>query len=361
MASIGCQLFFGNHTQTVVHDIPRPVSVPWTGECNTASQDEETVMLAEPAAVNLRYRCVDLLTVMLLLLIWLTTTAEAGERFPRILVEFSPQATEPIFEGRGGNHWDAAIRERGWIHRHGNEWWFWYTGYDGTRDGLKQLGLAKSPDGLVWKRATEQPLYREHWVEDVSVILHEGTYYMVAEGYLDRAHSLTSTDGIHWQRRGLLDVRNTAGQPLPDGPLGTPTLFRDNDRWYLFYERRDLGVWLASSTDFTLWTNVQDDPVLQPGPAEFDRDLIALNQIFRHDGHYYAVYHGTAKDRQPPLWSTAIAVSDDLRHWEKFAKNPLLPREQNKSSGQIHWDGERFRLYTAHPKLHVHFGPKANQ
>ena len=58
----------------------------------------------------------------------------------------------PVFNGAGPNHWDAKIRERGWIMREGDTYHLWYTGYDGTREGIKLLGYATSADGRTWTR-----------------------------------------------------------------------------------------------------------------------------------------------------------------------------------------------------------------
>ena len=285
--------------------------------------------------------------------------ADADDLFPPRLVRFEPAGKNPVFTAQGAGHWDVKIRERGWILRDGETWHLWYTGYDGTREGLKMLGYATSPDGLTWTRVTtEAPLYREHWVEDMCVIRHNGTFYMFAEGFLDQAQLLTSVDGKRWTREGLLDVRRADGTPIPSGPYGTPTAWVENGVWHLFYERRDAGVWLAKSTDLKVWTNVQDDPVLVPGPGGYDQDLIAMNQVFRHQERYYAVLHGTKKSRDPKIpnqWTTNLATSTDLVHWTKFDQNPLRPAAENKSSGQIFFDGDRVRFCTTHDQGDVHW------
>ncbi len=119
------------------------------------------------------------------------------------------------------------------------------------------------------------------------------------------------------------------------------------------------GIWLATSKDKKVWTNVQDEPVLSPGPGEYDKDQVAFNQIIRHKGRYYAYYHGSAKTGpKKGLWSTNIATSADLIHWEKFAGNPLLPIEANHSSGIVVHDGKQFRLYTMHPAVHLYLPAK---
>lgn len=279
------------------------------------------------------------------------------DKFPPELVKFVQVGRGPVLTGEKGK-WDAAIRERGWVLREGGLWKLWYTGYDGTRDGLRMLGCATSPDGLRWTRSPRNPLYGKHWVEDMMIVKDGGKYYMFAEGKDDRAQLLVSGDGLDWQRVGQLDVRLEDGRPIPDGPYGTPTAWHENGTWYLFYERGDRGVWLATSKDRKVWRNVQDEPVLKPGPGAYDRDLIALNQIIKHKGRYYAYYHGSARTGpKAKLWSTAVATSTDLRHWEKYPGNPLLPTAENRSSGIVVPDGHGFRLYTMHPAVYVYRNP----
>jgi predicted GH43/DUF377 family glycosyl hydrolase len=281
----------------------------------------------------------------------------SGVKFPPELVKFVPHRVNPVFTAEPGK-WDAKIRERGWILREDGVWKLWYTGYDGTRDGLRMLGYATSPDGIKWTRHPKNPIYREHWVEDMMVVKHDGQYLMFAEGKDDRAQLLVSKDGLDWKRVGQLDIRKKDGTPIPDGPYGTPTAWHENGVWYLFYERMDLGVWLATSRDLKVWKNVRDEPVLTPGPAEYDKDLIALNLVIKHRGRYYAYYHGSAKaGPKKGLWSTAVATSTDLLHWEKYPGNPLQPVAQNKSSGIVVPDGDRFRLYTMHPAVYLHVPP----
>jgi hypothetical protein len=282
----------------------------------------------------------------------------AGDRteaFPRELVDFVPAAENPVFEAEGSGHWDLKLRERGWVLREGTSYSLWYTGYDGTREGQKMLGLATSEDGLHWARAAANPLCRDQWVEDMMVVKQGATYYMFAEGRNDQAQLLTSADRVNWEPQGTLDVRSTNGKPLTAGPFGTPTGWYEDGTWFLFYERQDAGVWLATSKDLKIWTNVQDEPVLARGPEPYDKEQIALNQIVKHDGRYYAYYHGSGSTTKPALWTTSVATSTDLVHWTKYPKNPLQPETENKSSGILVNDGQQFRLYTMHDKVQVHF------
>lgn len=272
--------------------------------------------------------------------------------FPRELVRFTPRGTAPVFQGGGPGAWDEKIRERGWVLREGDTYKLWYTGYDGTPTGRRRLGYATSPDGLTWARHPGNPLVPDVWVEDVQVVRDGGRYLMFAEGEGDRAHLLTSPDGVQWTPSGRLDVRLANNTPIPDGPFGTPAVLRDNNKWHLFYERGDRGVWLATSDDLKVWRNVRDDPVLSPGPGEYDRDMVAVNQVLKRGGRYYAYYHGCATTGpDAKKWSCAVASSDDLLTWAKYPGNPLLPAGENKSSGTLVDTGAGERFYTTHPAV----------
>lgn len=277
--------------------------------------------------------------------------ASAADLFPPELVEFTPYEANPIFVGAGPGHWDAAIRERGWIIREGNDWRLWYTGYDGTRAGRKLLGYATSQDGLHWKRYGDRPVFDQDWVEDMTVVHDDGVYYMFAEGVGDRAEWLTSPDGVNWQRQGSLDVRYTNGQPLSPGPFGTPTVWKENGVWHLLFERGDRGVWLAKSDDLKIWRQVQDEPVMTPNEQE--HGAIAVNQVVKRHGRYYAYYHAI-HDPQKRTWCTNLATSEDLLNWTRYPGNPIV--DNNQSSGILIDDGQRWRLYTMHPEVRVLLG-----
>jgi len=282
--------------------------------------------------------------------------ALVNETYPSEIIDFTELPENPIFSGTGENTWDREIRERGYILKEEDGYHMWYTGYNGNSKPLvMKLGYAFSKDGFSWTRYPDNPIFSESWVEDMMVLKHEDLYYMFAEGKGDVAKLLTSKDRINWENQGDLDVRQTNGSPLSDGPYGTPTVWLEDEVWHLFYERNDQGIWLAKSNDLETWTNVQDEPVISMGPESYDRFGVALNQILFYKGNYYAYYHGTAFADWSE-WTVNVAISDDLVHWEKYKQNPIL--EDNKSSGITVHDGEKYRFYTMHPEVVVHFPTK---
>ena len=283
--------------------------------------------------------------------------ADQDLEFPPELIDFGPASDHPLLAGTDATQWDKQVRERGWIMREGKDWYVWYTGYNDALSKDRFLGYATSSDGLQWTRWPDNPIQRHGWVEDVCVVKYEDTYYMFAEGRDDVAHCLTSTDRIHWKEQGALDIRKSDGQPISPGPRGTPTVWFENGTWWLFYERSDLAVYVATSKDRKVWTNVTDEPCLDRGPDAFDLYAVAVDQIVRYKNRYYAYYHASALPKWGE-WSTCIAMSEDLVHWKKYGGNPIIPvnpKIPGAGSGTVVHDGQRWRLYTTHPDVRVYF------
>jgi hypothetical protein len=81
--------------------------------------------------------------------------------------------------------------------------------------------------------------------------------------------------------------------------------------------------------------------------------MIALDQIIKVGGAYFAVYHASGDQQPPRKWNSDLARSTDLVHWQKYAGNPIV--EGDRSSGQFVFDGRQYRLYTMHDRVEVFF------
>jgi sucrose-6-phosphate hydrolase SacC (GH32 family) len=277
------------------------------------------------------------------------TSAPAGDA-PWLFVAWRPIPDNPVFAGTRRDTWDRKIRERGYI-LVGDDgtYHLWYTGHASDHPVTMSLGHATSRDGIHWSRDPDNPIFTGSWVEDMCVVKRGGTYYMFAEGRNDIAHMLTSTDGRKWTEHGPLDIRKTDGTPVPPGPYGTPTALFEDGIWSLLYERGDEGIWLARSKDLKVWTNVKDDPVIAMGPEPYDKTAVAVNQVVKRGGYYYAFYHANAH-KPSKDWTTCVARSRDLVHWEKYPGNPII--DNNCSSAiLVHTQQGEDRLYTMHPDV----------
>ena len=121
--------------------------------------------------------------------------------------------------------------------------------------------------------------------------------------------------------------------------------------------RGKIVIGWMTSTDHKVWTNKQDEPVLKKGPEVYDQYGLAMDQVIRYQGKYYAYYHATEyKDWHE--WTSCVASSEDLIHWKKYPANPIL--RENKSSPILVYDGVQYRLYSMHPEVCVHF-PRKNR
>jgi predicted GH43/DUF377 family glycosyl hydrolase len=279
------------------------------------------------------------------------------EDFPKEIVGFTPYEQNPVFKGTGQETWDKMIRERGFILIDNGIYKMWYTGYNGADTVTKYLGYATSPDGINWTRYVGNPVFNKRWTEDMFVFKLENKFYMFAEGRKDIAHLLISDDGINWEDQGDLKIITTKGDTVP-GPYGTPSILIENGKWHLFYERNDEGVWIAESDDHLNWTNIQDEPVLKKGPGNYDSGAVANNQVVRFNGKFYMYYHGTSDagwsdPGASSIWTSNVAMSEDLIHWIKYPKNPVV--EGDHSSPVMVFNGEKYRLYTMHPEVWLYF------
>ena len=267
-------------------------------------------------------------------------------------MDWKPIAENPVFAGTGSNTWDRKIRERGYI-LVGDDGTFhlWYTGYDRDRPDTMSLGHATSPDGTHWTRDPHNPIFTDSWVEDMCVVKQDGTYQMFAEGKNDIAHRLSSTDGVHWTDHGSLDIRKTDGTPISPGPYGTPTAWFENGTWYLFYERGDQGVWLATSRDLKTWTNVKDDPGPRLGPDGYDATAVALNQVVKRGGVLLCLL---PRQRPPALEGLDDAMSPARATWCTGKNTPATRSSRTTArapSSSPPRKGDR--LYTMHPDVKV--------
>lgn len=163
---------------------------------------------------------------------------------------------------------------------------------------------------------------------------------------------MISDDGIKWECAGDPDIRKTNGEPISEGPIGTPTVWVENGIWYLYYERRNEAIFLATSTDHKVWTNVQDEPVIKCGPDSYDKYTVAMDQVVKINDKYYGYYQAGNTDPWK-LWTSNFAVPTDLIHRERYDKNPIV--QANHSSSINIFDCKKCRLYTMHPGVYLYF------
>ena len=248
---------------------------------------------------------------------------------PQALVEFAAKTAEPVLQPGPPGSWDERITERGWFMYEDGMYHAWYGGWSGAYNHASQnfvkLGYASSNDGVNWTKHPDNPIYTEHWTEDMSIVKNGNTYYMYAEneftgdGNGATIDLYTATDKINWTRHGVV-LAPRIGWEAND--VGTPTVWKEGNKWFMLYEGFDNGagkVGLATSTDGKNWTRFAGNPVLMNSvnPA-LD---IAIDSVIKQRNVYYAYGH---YDTGEGVWAGGLFTSTDLINWKAYPGNPIL-------------------------------------
>ncbi len=155
------------------------------------------------------------------------------------------------------------------------------------RNHTSRIGYAESADGIHFTirpdplLSPEASYEQRGGLEDPRLLKIDKTYYLTYTGYDLHSAQLclaTSTDLIHWQRRGIIlpaykGTWNT--QWTKSGAIAGEKI---DGKWWMYYlgtrtdpdgKARDY-MGLASSNDLLHWADATDKPVLDRRPDAFD-------------------------------------------------------------------------------------------
>ncbi len=184
-------------------------------------------------------------------------------------------------------------------------------------------------------------------------------------------------------------TRDPRNPILPPGPSSfdatacmNPSVVVHDGLYWLFYAGGDAQgqrrICLATAPFGHPYDWTRHGPVLEPGePGAFDEWWCVLPSVHRVNGRWHLYYTGRHSQTSLGLQSftgIGLAVSDDLRHWQRVSRDPILT-----SDGFAQWPenkgiagggpileiprpdgGVRYRLYYTiangipHPDLLVH-------
>jgi predicted GH43/DUF377 family glycosyl hydrolase len=144
----------------------------------------------------------------------------------------------------------------------------WYSGKDGSN---YRTHYATSTDGINWdKHGVVVPLGASGSTDDVhtytpAVIKDNGTYkmwYAGKNGSNGRIHYATSTDGINWDKHGVVVPLGASGS-TDDYYVYTPTVIKDNGTYKMWYSGSDGSSWRTHYAElaggYSLETHVVTD------------------------------------------------------------------------------------------------------
>ena len=218
------------------------------------------------------------------------------------------------------------------------------------KNGTSRLGYATSSDGVHFTRRA-QPVFvpqaayeKDGGVEDPRLVKIGATWYLTYTGYNKRDAQLclaTSSDLVHWQRRGILLPAYKGKWNVKWTKSGAIVPRKIAGKWWMYYlgtkpDNTD-QMGLAWSTDLLHWTDALDQPVLARRPGRFDSRVVEPGPppVITRDG-IFLIYNGADDhlvyrtgwvlfDMRNPAKVLARAgtpIFEPREHWEKIGQVP---------------------------------------
>ena len=217
------------------------------------------------------------------------------------------------------------------------------------RAGTSRLGYAESTDGIHFERRAK-PVFSPHeayekpgGVEDPRLVQFDGTYYLTYTAYNKRDAQLclaTSTDLIHWKRKGVILPAYKGRWNVGWTKSGAIVPEKVDGKYWMYFlgtaaDKID-QTGLAYSTDLVHWTEVLDTPVLPARPGNFDSRVTEPGPApILTPGGIILIYNG-ADDKLVYRSGFAIFDRKDPRHLLVRSAEPVLAPEQDwERVGQV--------------------------
>jgi hypothetical protein len=267
-------------------------------------------------------------------------------------VHWEKHPDNPVMVTGQSGEWDDQYISPGTVIYYDSIYQMWYTG--GMDNDTARIGHATSPDGVTWKKDTNNPVLDVgpggDWDESavfggpvlvIDSIFH--VWYSGHTGLVNNADFLighaTSPDGVTWTKdtnNPVLDVGSvgtwddtwiSAGSVVYDGS--------EYHMWYYAWNGKDNQVRIghATSPNGVSWTKDPANPVLSFGAlVSWDYPRVDLPAVV-FDGTTYHMWYSGGEWFE---WQIGYARSEDGSSWTKYVNNPVLNRG---SAGS--WDARR--------------------
>ncbi|MBN7802904.1 glycosylase [Algoriphagus aestuariicola] len=216
--------------------------------------------------------------------------------------------------------------------------------YEKVKTPFKYGIVFQHPD--TTKMIDSPTIFRENGLWYMTYIVFDGQGY---ETWLALSENL-----LHWESKGKIlsftegtwDANQKAGYPalVKTEWGGNYEVEKFQDRYWMTYlggsssgyEAGTLKVGLASSpslTEVRHW-NTAHEPLLSPEDGDarwFENKTIYKSYVIRdrdlHTGYPFVMYYN-AKGDTAEYESIAMAVSEDLKTWKRYGKNPVITKHQ---------------------------------
>ncbi len=283
---------------------------------------------------------------ILTLLALLAVLAAQGSR-PLPFGAWHRVSDTPVIAPRGTG-WEAAGTFNPAVVVRGDKIVMLYRAQD--KQGTSRLGYAESADGVHFTRRAEPVLSpteeyeKDGGVEDPRLVKFGDTYYLTYTGYNKKDAQLclaTSTDLIHWGRKGIIVPAYKGNWNVKWTKSGAIVPEKIGGKYWMYFlgttpDNKDQAG-LASSTDLLHWTEATQVPALPVRPGRFDSRVAEPGPapIVTSSG-IVLIYNGADDklvyrtgiaifDRHDPrklLWRSDEPVFSPENDWEKIGQVP---------------------------------------
>jgi hypothetical protein len=220
---------------------------------------------------------------------------------------------QPVLSpGRPGAFDDAGAMGS-WITESAGRRFLYYIGWNlGVSVPFRNaIGLAVSEDGgESFGRYSEGPILDRNTLDPFftasSCVLVEGPlwrmWYLSCVGWetqggrpVHRYHIryAESRDGIRWERTGVVAIDF---QSAGEFAISRPSVVKDGDRYRMWYSYRGVAyrIGYAESRDGISWQRLDEAAGIEPGPEEWDSQMIEYPFVFDTQAGRCMLYNGNS-------------------------------------------------------------------
>ncbi|OGG22354.1 hypothetical protein A3D03_06685 [Candidatus Gottesmanbacteria bacterium RIFCSPHIGHO2_02_FULL_40_13] len=197
-----------------------------------------------------------------------------------------------------------------------NKYYMWFGSSTRSLNNF-HINFTLSNDGFIWNQPTFNILPEKNsWEFGLGtsfpfVLYDKGIYKMwfASQGVLNnidkwRLGYAESEDNIIWHKKASPFLESLPSEGVD---LGRPYILKENGIYHLWYHS-DKNIYHAYSYDGINFIRDKDNPVLKPGPQQFDNLRVTTPFVLHVDNKYYMFYTGMSTDGK---WQIGLATSDD--------------------------------------------------
>jgi predicted GH43/DUF377 family glycosyl hydrolase len=252
------------------------------------------------------------------------------------------QQPKPVLARGGAGQWDSSDVLNPSVVQHDGQYWNFYSGFDGDNK-IWNTGLATSRDGIQWtRRGRVLSPDTDGWdhgyiAANGSALWRNGEFwywYQAGDyGGVMRIGLARSADGIHFKKepKPVLDVGPY--RSWDERAVADPYVIENGGWLYLYYLGQDRAtrqrIGVARSRDGISWEKLRSNPIVDiaaPGSGGMDENGAGEPAVFVWKGHYWMLTTGRDTHEHRRL---AILWSGDGVHWT---------RQPGAFSGDQDWD-----------------------